>query len=205
MDENIRMTRQVLKLLIAFCASIPLSSFAETSLGFEVGPGLAIIDPGAGRVEDRVQFAPALSARAGITLGEHFTPSVRALAILGSEGNYNAGGYHAAALFGELRIHSRKSGPPFQLFLAIGVGAGKLFYASTDCIECNPIKGNLSEYEQFTVGARLALMKRLWISFELGANLWHSLNRKGGERFIPPLTNGSLWGGIFVISFGIRT
>jgi hypothetical protein len=159
-----------------------------------------------------VQVAPALSARAGITFGEHFTGSLRAIAVVGSEGKFvgvperasDAAGYQAASIFLELRLHARKHGQAFQPFLALGVGVGKLFSTNSACYESPPIEGILSHYEQVTAGFQVVFKNRYWVSLELGANGWNGVSRERFE-FTQALPKSSLWGGIFLISVGIRT
>ena len=185
--------------LAVVVAFIPCSSFAQASFQFDVGIGAAIIDPGSG-----MEVAPALDARAGLTLGEHFTGSARGLAVLGRDDTYNAASYRAWATTAELRLHAARNGGLFQPFLAFGVGIGKLSSANYACVEdCAPITGKVSHYEQLSLGAHLVFRSRFVVALEAGTNIWHGLSRAQG-RFIPRLDGDSKMGGLFLASFGWR-
>ena len=175
------------------------AGWAQPRLEFEFGGG-----PALGQT-----VAPAFSARVGVFLMEHFTISVRGLAVVGPEGKFigdgvsanEASGYEAASVFGELRLHSVRYSQRVQIFFGLGIGGGKLISSNMACNECNPTKGSFSLYLQASLGLRVYFHDKGWAALELGPNQWNGVHRSP-SRYTTPLETSHLYGGFLLLSFG---
>ncbi len=138
--------------LLAVSSSVV--AFADPRLELEVGGGVS--------ASCLCAPAPALSARIGVDLAEHFTPSLRLLtfALPGSD-------HHTWAVLGEFRAHTKGR---VQLNAGAGIGFGAAaFNATSDGLDAQFFR--VAPFVNVDAGVRV-MLGRWWVGANVGGMPW---------------------------------
>ncbi len=157
------MTRSVV-LAVLFSS---LAAWASPRLELEVGGGPIL----------QTDFAPSLSARVGVDLAEHFTPSLKVLTL-------SAPGAEQMnwATLAELRAHTSGT---FQVGAGLGVGFGNAVVAAKSTgVDAQFFK--VQPYLSGDVSARV-MIGRFWVGLNVGGmpleHLWMATLNVGVAAF----------------------